>query len=114
MQDARAITLNVMESLLLFVFAPQTGSKTCRWLAVSKLWQKKRIACEGEENENEITNAEATLLSIIGGKTSIGIENAQIELQKAGSSIQDLEEGLEIIFKQLIKARATILNILNH
>ncbi|GLT96869.1 hypothetical protein SLE2022_144620 [Rubroshorea leprosula] len=105
-----------MESLLLFVSGPQALSKTSHWSAVSKLLKKKRIGCEEEEeeNENEIANAEDTLLSIISGKTGIGIEKAQTELQKAESCIQDLEEGLAIIFRPLIKARATILNILNH
>ncbi|GLT86004.1 hypothetical protein SLE2022_041670 [Rubroshorea leprosula] len=113
LQEAQAVTLNVMESLLHFVSGPEAGSKTSRLSVVSKLFRNKKVGCE-EEHENEIANAESKLLSIISGKTNIEIENAQNQLQQADSCIQNLEEGLESIYRQLIKARVTILNILNH
>ncbi|GLT63235.1 hypothetical protein SLA2020_358130 [Shorea laevis] len=114
LQKAQSVTLNVLESLLYFVSGPEAESKSSRWSVVSKLLHNKRIGCEGGQHENEIANAEATLLSITSGKTSMQIEDAKTELQKSESCIQDLEEGLESIYRRLIKARATILNILNH
>ncbi|GLT86007.1 hypothetical protein SLE2022_041700 [Rubroshorea leprosula] len=113
LQEAQVVTLNVMESLLHFISGSEARSKTSRLSVVSKLFHNKRIGCE-EKHDNEIANAEATLLSIISGKTNIEIENAHNQLQQAESCIQHLEEGLESIYRRLIKARATILNILNH
>ncbi|GLT96871.1 hypothetical protein SLE2022_144640 [Rubroshorea leprosula] len=115
LQEPQAFTLNVLESLLFFISGPEAETKTRRWSVFSKLPHNKSIGCEeGEQHENEISKAEAKLLSIISGKTSIQIENALTELQKAESCIQDLEERLESIYKRLIKYRATILNILSH
>ncbi|EXB95390.1 hypothetical protein L484_014363 [Morus notabilis] len=41
-------------------------------------------------------------------------ENAQNELQKLEMCIQDLEEGVENLYRSLIKTRVSLLNILNH
>ncbi|KAG4163312.1 hypothetical protein ERO13_D01G164500v2 [Gossypium hirsutum] len=41
------------------------------------------------------------------------VENVQNELQNSELCIQDLEEGLESFFRRLIKARVTVLNIVN-
>ncbi|GKV34759.1 hypothetical protein SLEP1_g43104 [Rubroshorea leprosula] len=96
LHEAQAVTLNVMESLLFFVSGPQAGSKTSRRSAVSKLLQKKRIACEeGEENENEITNAEATLLSIIGGKQALELRMHKLNSKRWSYAFKILKKGLK-------------------
>ncbi|KAB2045939.1 hypothetical protein ES319_D01G198500v1 [Gossypium barbadense] len=75
----------------------------------------KRVTHEGEATEtNEIEKMDAVLCTLIGNKTrksgKMSHDDAQIELQKLESSIQDLGDGVEC----LVKTRVSVLNILSH
>ncbi|XVF68038.1 hypothetical protein PTKIN_Ptkin10aG0170900 [Pterospermum kingtungense] len=63
-------------------------------------------------------DVEATFSLLRGQKTrkfsNMSTGNAQIELQKLVSSIQDLEDGVECVLRLLIKTRVSLLNILSH
>ncbi|TYH31783.1 hypothetical protein ES288_A01G199900v1 [Gossypium darwinii] len=106
-----AATMGVLQSLLSFISGPEALS---RWSLVSKLMHQKRVRCEEEEEKtNEIANAEAALRSFIKSGNVKHVENVQNELQNSELCIQDLEEGLESFFRRWIKARVTVLNIVN-
>ncbi|OMO72175.1 hypothetical protein COLO4_27790 [Corchorus olitorius] len=114
LREVEAVTCGVLESLLSFVSGPTSESKLSRFNLVSKLMNQKKVASEeDEENTNEIANVEATLRSFVKSENNKHVENLQNELQSSESCIQDLEEGLECLFRCLIKARVTVLNALN-
>ncbi|GMI68557.1 hypothetical protein like AT2G17080 [Hibiscus trionum] len=113
LKQVEAATISALESLLSFISGAEAGSKSSRWSLVSKLMHQKKVMCEEEQKTNEIENAEATLRSLIKSGNMKQVENAQIELQNSEMCIQDLDEGLESFFRRLIKARVTVLNILN-
>ncbi|XVF00788.1 hypothetical protein REPUB_Repub04eG0031700 [Reevesia pubescens] len=114
LREVEAVTISVLESTLTFISVPEPESKSSRWSLVSKLMHQKRVICEEEEQKtNEIANAEATLCSFIKSGNMKHVENVLNELQNSELCIQDLEEGLESLFRRLIKARLTVLNILN-
>ncbi|XP_062021140.1 uncharacterized protein LOC133737634 [Rosa rugosa] len=107
LRDVKAITLRVFESVLSFISGPK--SKPSSWSFVSKIVQSKRIACDEEANVNEFAEVDAALM-----KSLKSAENAQNQLNDLESCIQDQEEGLECLFRQLIKTRVSLLNILSH
>ncbi|OMO72162.1 hypothetical protein COLO4_27794 [Corchorus olitorius] len=114
LREVEAVTCSVLESLLSFVSGPASKSKLSRLNPVSKLMHHKKVASEeDEENTNEIVNVEASLRSFVKSENIKHVENLQHELQNSESCIQDLEEGLESLFRRMIKARVTVLNILN-
>ncbi|KAE8719152.1 putative Eukaryotic translation initiation factor 3 subunit A [Hibiscus syriacus] len=114
LKQVEAVTISVLESLLSFISRPGTELKSSRWSVVSKLMHQKRVLCEEvEEKANEIANAEAALHSLIKSGNMKNVENVQNKLQISEMCIQYLEEGLESLFRQLIKARVTVLNFLN-
>ncbi|OMO72188.1 hypothetical protein COLO4_27786 [Corchorus olitorius] len=114
LREVEAVTCSVLESLLSFVSGPESESKLSRWSLVSKLMHQKKVTSEeDEENTNEIANVEATLRSFVKSQNIKHVENLQNELQNSESCIQDLEEGLESLFRRMIKARVTVLNVLN-
>ncbi|XVE67270.1 hypothetical protein DITRI_Ditri08aG0147100 [Diplodiscus trichospermus] len=114
LREVEAVTISVLESLLSFFSRPKAESKLSRWSLVSKFMHQKRVTCEEEEEKtNEIANAEAALRSLIKSENMKNVENVQKELQNSELCIQDLEEGVESLFRRLIKARVTVLNILN-
>ncbi|XP_010103324.2 uncharacterized protein LOC21397507 [Morus notabilis] len=68
--------------------------------------------------EKLVTGADAGLNLLMSYKMKKSdntlAENAQNELQKLEMCIQDLEEGVENLYRSLIKTRVSLLNILNH
>ena len=119
LREVEGVTLTVFESLLSYISGTKMQPKPTNWSLVSKLMHSKRVTCEGEATEtNEFERVDAVLCTLVGHKTrkssNTSTENAQIELQKLESSIQDLEDGVECVLRLLIKTRVSVLNILSH
>ncbi|KAB2630671.1 hypothetical protein D8674_008190 [Pyrus ussuriensis x Pyrus communis] len=104
LRDVKAITLTSFESLLSFIAGPKSQPRS--WSLVSKMMQSSKVACEEETEANEFAIVDAALHQ--------SADNAQSQLEKLESCIQDQEERLECLFRQLIKTRVSLLNILNH
>ncbi|KAA8535942.1 hypothetical protein F0562_028420 [Nyssa sinensis] len=109
LREVETVTFTVLESLTSFIIGEKAQSKPSSWSLVSKLMNPKRVSCEATSEINEFWKLDAALQKLVGHKTSksvsMQVENAQKELGKLELNIQDLEEGLEFLFKHLIKAR---------
>ncbi|CAN1134733.1 hypothetical protein LINPERPRIM_LOCUS15921 [Linum perenne] len=103
LREVESIVLEVLESLLSFI--SQSNSKSSSWSLVSKIMTSKKN--EVSANTNEFAEVDACL------KTSKSSEEIQAHLKNLQPCIQDLEEGVESLFRCLIKTRASILNINN-
>ncbi|XP_021816090.1 uncharacterized protein LOC110758521 [Prunus avium] len=113
LREVEAITLAVFESLLSFISGPK--SQPSSWSLVSKMMQSKKVACEEATEINEFAEVDAALNSLIRHKASKpSADDAHNQLDQLESCIQDQEEGLECLFRQMIKTRVSLLNILNH
>ncbi|KAG5547566.1 hypothetical protein RHGRI_013304 [Rhododendron griersonianum] len=112
-----ATTIWVVESLLSFISGTKAES---RFYLVSKLKHRKSVASNDEETKSDLFDKfDAALHSLNNLKMSkfdntMHVENVQHQLGKMESSIQDIEEGLDCLFKLLIKTRVILLDILNH
>ncbi|CAN0845522.1 hypothetical protein LINGRAHAP2_LOCUS4140 [Linum grandiflorum] len=101
LREAESIVFEVLNNLLSFI--SQSNSKASSWSLVSKL-----IAA----SENEFTEVDACLKTS-KSSTSKSSEEIQAQLKNLQPCIQDLEEGVESLFRCLIKTRASILNVHN-
>ncbi|QCE16825.1 hypothetical protein DEO72_LG11g3844 [Vigna unguiculata] len=115
LQDTEVATLSTFQTVLQFISA-STEAKSNTWRSISKLIQAKRVGCSEVADENEFAQVDAALQSFVFAKTSKCEEtkNLQRQLEKMESCIQDFEEGLEFLFRRLIKIRVSLLNVLNH
>jgi hypothetical protein len=116
LKEVEMITFSIFETLLNFMCGTQ--SKRSSWSLVSKIMNSKRVSNSSSQGEDEnefakVDNALEFFALNLGSKLS-DIENLQNKLVNLGSCIQDLEEGLESLFRRLIKIRVALLNILNH
>ncbi|XP_031744643.1 uncharacterized protein LOC105436062 [Cucumis sativus] len=117
LKEAETVTYNNIESLLSFIAGSKLPSKISKWSFVSKFMQPKKVVSkEDDTSGNEVEMVDAALYSITSHKSDciVQIEDVQILLRKLESSIQDLEEDLESLYRHLIKNRVAFLNILNH
>ncbi|GKV44166.1 hypothetical protein SLEP1_g51372 [Rubroshorea leprosula] len=109
LRELNSMNISIFQSLFSFLAAPVPGKQTT-WSLVSKLMHKGTVACE-QENVNEFETVDAVLC-----RRSSNVEKmqtAQKRLEALESSIQGLEDGLESLFRRLVKARASLLNILS-
>ncbi|CAN1276154.1 hypothetical protein LINPERPRIM_LOCUS15931 [Linum perenne] len=99
--ETESVVVEVLGSLLSFI--SQSNSKSNSWSLVSKIMAAKK----NEVSANEFVEVDACL------KTSKSTEEIQAHLKNLQPCIQDLEEGVESLFRCLIKTRSSILNILS-
>ncbi|CAN0845538.1 hypothetical protein LINGRAHAP2_LOCUS4141 [Linum grandiflorum] len=112
LKESEYIVVEVLESLLSFI--SQSNSKSSSWSLVSKLIPAKKN--EVAASENEFAQVDACLKTSKSNaclKTSKSSEEIQAHLKNLQPCVQDLEEGVESLFRCLIKTRASILNVHN-
>ncbi|KAB1201757.1 hypothetical protein CJ030_MR8G007410 [Morella rubra] len=118
LREVCSMNVSIFQSLLLFLTAPVSRSKATGWSLVSKLMHKGVIACEEKQekvNEMQIVDAALRALSRYAageGAEAEKTQNAHKRLEDLEISIEDLENGLECLFRRLVKTRASLLNII--
>ncbi|KAF5181611.1 Eukaryotic translation initiation factor 3 subunit a protein [Thalictrum thalictroides] len=92
LREVESITMSMFKSLLSSVSSPKIQTKTTGWSLVSKLMHNKKSS-----QDIQVKN----------------IEDIQKSLDSIQSSMKGQEDGLECIYKSLIKTRVSLLNILS-
>ncbi|WCJ31199.1 hypothetical protein M5689_012708 [Euphorbia peplus] len=100
-------SVTVFESILSIISQPKSST----WSIVSKLLQSK-----DETEATEMKKIEQELLVL---KSSKDIKHEHVQnlvkgLKEMESSFQQVEEELECVYRQLLKTRVSLLNILNN
>ncbi|KAK6118663.1 hypothetical protein DH2020_047576 [Rehmannia glutinosa] len=108
LKDAESVTFFVLESLLAYAMGTKVQERKSGWSLVSKLMHSKKISHQSEEtNTNEFNKVDSFL--------QLSQEEELVNhLKEMDSNIQVLEQELECLFRQLVKTRVFLLNIINH
>ncbi|XWS55158.1 hypothetical protein CRYUN_Cryun10bG0150900 [Craigia yunnanensis] len=113
LREVEAVTSSMFDYFLSLISGPKPGS----WSFISKLLHHKRVTCEeGGTDINGFEKVDAALKFLVGQKMSkfeniIDLE-MQSQLKELDLCIQDFEDGFECLFRCMIKARVSLLNIL--
>ncbi|XVE67269.1 hypothetical protein DITRI_Ditri08aG0147000 [Diplodiscus trichospermus] len=106
LQEVEAVTSSMFDSLLSLISGPKPGS----WSLVSKLLHHKRKTCE--ETGRDINGFEmlhAAVKSLAGQKMRKSEDIMNVEMQNHIKDlelcIQDLEDGLECVFRCIVTPR---------
>ncbi|TYJ50162.1 hypothetical protein E1A91_A01G187200v1 [Gossypium mustelinum] len=113
-------SLNDHETKAIYLFTlismPKERLKCGSWALVSKLLYHNWIGCEqaGRRDINEFENVDAALRSVMSQNMSKS-ENVEMprQLKELELCVQELEDGLECLFKCIIKAKVSLLNAFN-
>ncbi|KAG6405577.1 hypothetical protein SASPL_133168 [Salvia splendens] len=101
LKDAESVAISTLESLLSYVLGTKVHESKRSLL--SKLMHSKKVSAD----KNEFNKVESFL--------QLNQENELVNhIKEMDSDIQVVEEDLESIFRQLIKTRVSLLNILNN
>ncbi|XP_038902370.1 uncharacterized protein LOC120089006 [Benincasa hispida] len=122
--DVEVASVNVFEALLCYVLGKKGKAKGSGWALVSKLMRSKRAllteeGLDGEANEFATVDAAVdAVASRLASDSAVvgsgGVESMGDQLGKLETCVQDLEGGLEGLFRRLIRNRVSLLNIINN
>ncbi|KAK4401332.1 hypothetical protein Sango_0873900 [Sesamum angolense] len=113
LKESESVTFGMLESVLSYVIGTKEQARQSGWSLVSKLVLSKKVLHQVEETDiNEFKKVDSFLQLTQEDDTKV--EELMNHLKEMDSSIQTLEEELECLFRQLIKTRVFLLNILNH
>ncbi|KAI3939661.1 hypothetical protein MKW92_037722 [Papaver armeniacum] len=102
LREVEATTLAVFESILSFV-SVQNEKKSL----ISKLMLTKRVANKSDEETSEVMKVDAIVRALSKG---IEVSNVKKTLATLEMTLQDLEDGVETVFRCLIKHRVSLLD----
>jgi Arabidopsis protein of unknown function len=85
--ETRQITISLLQSIFSFLARQIVRQKTNKWFLISRLVEKKIISCDEEKGEHSF---DASSLKV---------------------NVEELENGVESLFRHMIQCRASLLNV---
>ncbi|GAA0173166.1 hypothetical protein LIER_41473 [Lithospermum erythrorhizon] len=119
--DANVVTMSIFRSLLQFLSVKVLKPRPNRWSLISKLMNKGEL--KGEDRTNTMNELEDVDLAL--GELQLQFDSCKIveaeKIEVAKRKLEDLEitveaieNELEDVLRQLIRTRASLLNIFSH
>ncbi|KAK0603523.1 hypothetical protein LWI29_005888 [Acer saccharum] len=123
LREVNSMSSSIFQSLLTFLSVPMTSkprhsstSSSSRWSLVTKLMHKRVMACDGQDHDenivNELESVDAILL-LCRSYDKMQLQDANEKLKALETRVEELEKGLERLFRRLIRTRASLLNIIS-
>ncbi|XP_004512242.1 uncharacterized protein [Cicer arietinum] len=112
-REVIVMNLSIFQFLLTFLTAPK--SKSNKWLKVANLMNNKKVTSSScDDNLNELKCVEECLKTLLreGSNNIEKMKDANEKLENLENVIEMIENGLENVFRRLVKTRVCLLNIM--
>ncbi|KAL8059345.1 hypothetical protein ABFX02_03G080600 [Erythranthe guttata] len=108
LKEAESHDLSVLKSVLILLSGENEKSSKTSWSLLSKFTtQNSRVHSEsGAEDLSSLNIQKST--------KNMDSKSMLKQLKSSEMTIQEIEEGLEALFRSLVKTRVSLLNVLNH
>ncbi|KAJ8764284.1 hypothetical protein K2173_006024 [Erythroxylum novogranatense] len=108
--------LSAFGSILSLISQAQANLKQSGWSTLSKFFQSKSVSCESNVSAFELEKIDAELLILKSSKgvNFVAVQNVLKGLEALESKMLEMEEELAFVYRQLLKTRVSLLNILNN
>ncbi|GFP86954.1 hypothetical protein PHJA_000839200 [Phtheirospermum japonicum] len=112
LKEAESIDLSILKSVLTLLSGENNKENKKSWSLLSKFTQSSsRVHSEAEQ---ESCDEDLCSLNINKSWKSLDSKTMLKQLKTSEMSIQEVEEGLEALFRSLVKTRVSLLNVLSH
>ncbi|EYU17519.1 hypothetical protein ABFS82_03G079800 [Erythranthe guttata] len=108
MKEAESHDLSVLKSVLILLSGKNEKSSKTSWSLLSKFTTQNSRVCS-ESGAEDLSS-----LNIQKSTRNMDSKNMLKKLKSSEMAIQELEEGLEALFRSLVKTRVSLLNVLSH
>ncbi|XP_058777709.1 uncharacterized protein LOC131651976 [Vicia villosa] len=114
LREVIVINISIFQSILSFLVGSASKSKANKWFKMAKLMHRRVVSCdENLENFNELECVEASLRTLSSEGCNVSKrQDAHERLEALENAIERVENGLESVFRHLIKTRVCLLNIM--
>ncbi|KAL7155606.1 hypothetical protein ABFS83_03G087000 [Erythranthe nasuta] len=108
MKEAESHDLSVLKSVFILLSGENEKSSKASWSLLSKFTtQNSRVYSESGVED-------LSSLDIQRSTKNMDCKNMLKQLKSSEMTIQEIEEGLEALFRSLVKTRVSLLNVLSH
>ncbi|GAU29846.1 hypothetical protein TSUD_223920 [Trifolium subterraneum] len=112
LREVIVMNISIFQSILSFLVGSVSKSKAAKWLKVAKLMHKKVVCEEKLESFNELQYVEASLRTLLNeGSDVTKMQAIHENFEALENAIEMIENGLESVFRRLVKTRVSLLNI---
>ncbi|KAL3583857.1 hypothetical protein D5086_014918 [Populus alba] len=117
-REARAITISISRSLLLFLSMPEMKTNTGGWSIISKLMLSGLLASDrSQKTFNEVENVDIALCSLQGqirkNDAKVDVQEVQRRFETLDACINCFDAKLYRMFRCLIQNRLSLLNLVS-
>ncbi|XP_047165644.1 uncharacterized protein LOC124834880 [Vigna umbellata] len=106
--------MSIFQTILSYLAVPASKAKPTKWLMVANLMHKRVISCEEKsQNFKELQFVEGSLGTLVSECTDVlKVQALREGLGGLENAIESIENGLERMFRRLVRTRANLLNIM--
>ncbi|KAL0360426.1 UNVERIFIED_CONTAM: hypothetical protein Sradi_3727100 [Sesamum radiatum] len=111
LKETEALALSILKSVLVLMAAEKERSKQRSWSLLSKFTQTSSVHSEVQQEAVAENLCSFDIFKSLKSMDNIALQN---KLKASEMTIEKLEEGLEALFRSLVKTRVSLLNVLSH
>ncbi|KAI3464714.1 hypothetical protein Pfo_021377 [Paulownia fortunei] len=112
--EAESLDFLVLKSVLILLSGEKERSNQRSWSLLSKFTQTSRVYSEVEQESGAEDLCSLNIHKSRKSMDSMTVKNMLKQLKASEMTIQEIEEGLEALFRSLVKTRVSLLNVLSH